>query len=119
MNRSQAANVSVRVSASSALGMVTTVRAVLARIEAYLLAHPQLWRDKLRVRFAGLGASSLDVRVQAWFTVADWDAFLQVRQDVLLALLDLVAAEGAELAFPTQTLHVADHKAASTAATAG
>jgi MscS family membrane protein len=37
-----------------------------------------------------------------------WDEFHGVKQDVLLKIADIIAKHGAEIACPTQTLHIAD-----------
>ena len=38
----------------------------------------------------------------------NWVAYHQVKQDVLLRIIDIVAAHNAEIAFPTSTVHVAN-----------
>ena len=43
----------------------------------------------------------------AWFTTTDWNEFLSIRQDVLLAFMKVVEGAGTSFAFPTQTLHLA------------
>ncbi|MDP2310962.1 MAG: mechanosensitive ion channel [Pseudomonadota bacterium] len=82
------------------------VRGVLAALEATLMAHPKIWPEVVAVRFSGLGAHSLDISVSAWFLVSDPDAMLVIRQEMLLAFLDVLTGAGVRLAFPTQTLHL-------------
>ena len=43
----------------------------------------------------------------AWFRTSDWSEFQLIRQEVLLAFMDVVERAGASFASPTQTLHVA------------
>jgi MscS family membrane protein len=83
------------------------LRALLPALEALVRAQPKVWPDKVRVRLVGLGASALDVRVQAWFMTTDGDEFATLRQELLFELLETIEAAGIGLAFPTQTLHVA------------
>lgn len=83
------------------------MRAVLQGIEAALRAHPQIWPDDVVVRFKELGASSMNIEIMAWFLAESFSAFQLIRQDMLLAILEAVEANGARLALPTQTLHVA------------
>jgi MscS family membrane protein len=82
------------------------IRAVLAALEATLRAHPKVWAEVVPVRFSGLGPSSIDITVSAWFLVSDPDVMLIIRQEMLLAFLDVLSAAGVRLAFPTQTLHL-------------
>ncbi len=83
------------------------MRAVLDGVEALLRAHPKIWPDTVVVRLQGFGASSLDIEVMAWFQTADWSEFQAIRQEVMLGFLGVIEANGTELAFPTQTVHLA------------
>ncbi len=82
------------------------LRAILADLEATLRAHPLIWPDAVIVRFAGFGASSLDVEIMAWFMTTDWNEFTAVRQELLLEFMSVVARRQSAFAFPTRTLHV-------------
>lgn len=90
-----------------------TLRALIAAIEARLRAMPTVWTEKLRVQLVGFGASSLDVRIQAWFVTSDWDEFLVLRQEALFAIMELCEAAGVAMAFPTRTVHVVAPPAAN------
>ena len=81
------------------------LRGVLAGLEHVLRVHPNIWPDGLTVRLIALGASSLDIEVQAWFKVSA-DDFPQCRQDVLLRFMEVVEAAGTRFAFPTRTVHL-------------
>ena len=83
------------------------MRSIVADVHAMLAAHEDIARDRtLMVNFVTFGASSLDFFVYTFTRTTDWATFHQVKQDVLLRIADIVAAHGAEFAFPTQTLHV-------------
>jgi MscS family membrane protein len=79
---------------------------ILAGMEKVLRDHPRIWPDTVVVRFAGFGASSLDIEVMAWFLTTDYNVFRDCRQDVLLGFMQVVEAEGSSFAFPTQTVHL-------------
>ena len=61
----------------------------------------------VQVAFRDLSASSLDVWLAYEARDPDFRRWLQLRQEVNLALLRLVAARGLTFAYPTQTLDVA------------
>ena len=83
------------------------MRSIVADVHAMLAAHEDIAQDRtLMVNFVTFGASSLDFFVYTFTKTTDWATFHQVKQDVLLRIADIVAAHGAEFAFPTQTLHV-------------
>ena len=83
------------------------MRQVLAGFERVLREHPKIWPDTVVVRFREFAASSLDIEIMAWFQTSDWGEFQLIRQEVLLAFMDVVENAGSSFAFPTQTLHVA------------
>ena len=82
------------------------MRAVLAGLEEVLRSHPKIWPDNVTVRFKQLANFSLDIEIMAWFSTTDWNEFLVIRQDVLLAFMRVVESAGTSFAFPTQTVHV-------------
>jgi MscS family membrane protein len=84
----------------------TQMRAVLAGVEAALLAHPRVWPEGVSVRFVDFKDSTLDVEVMAWFQLTDWGAFTRERQELYLRFMQIVEEAGASLAFPTRTVHV-------------
>jgi MscS family membrane protein len=60
----------------------------------------------LIVNFNSFAPSSLDFFVYSFTKTTDWVKFHQIKQDVLLKILDIIEGHGAEMAFPTSTLHV-------------
>jgi MscS family membrane protein len=85
------------------------LRGVLAGLEHVLRVHPKIWPEGLTVRFVALGASSLDIEINAWFKTTDADEFALCRQEILLRIMEVVEASSTRLAFPTRTVHVVNH----------
>jgi MscS family membrane protein len=83
------------------------MRSVLAGFEQVLSRHPKIEPNSVVVRFAALGASSLDVEVVGIFLTSDWNEFTRIRQELFLELMEVVERAGTGFAFPTQTLHLA------------
>lgn len=86
------------------------VREVLAGFEKVLREHPKIWPDAVIVRFQSFGDSSLNIEVMAWFQTSDWGEFQLIRQDTLLAFMDVVEKAGTAFAFPTRTVHLVTEK---------
>ena len=82
-------------------------RQLVQQIEDYLRANPDIHQEFLMVKFTQFGASSLDILVYCFTVTTDWVKHLQARQEVQLKVMDLVEAQGLEIAFPTQTVHLA------------
>jgi MscS family membrane protein len=80
---------------------------VVADIKAMLQRHPGIDSTQtLIVNFNQFGASSLDILIYTFTRTTVWIEYHQVKQDVLLKIGEIIGAHGAEIAFPTQTLHV-------------
>jgi MscS family membrane protein len=85
------------------------VGAVVADVTQMLKTHPDIKTDgTLMVNFTACGTSSLDFFIYCFTRTAVWAEFHKVKQDVLLQILGIVAEHGAEVAFPTTTVHVPD-----------
>ncbi|MCD6055557.1 MAG: Small-conductance mechanosensitive channel [Gammaproteobacteria bacterium] len=81
---------------------------IIARIEKHLAAHPEIdITQSIIVRFINLGASSLNIFISAYTKTTNWTSYLSIQQTILLSVLDIVAKEGAEMAFPTTTVQIA------------
>jgi len=84
------------------------VRPVVDDIRAMLQAHPDIDKTQtLIVNFNAFAASSLDLMVYAFSHTTSWADFQGIKQDVLLQIGEIVEKHGAQIAFPTRTLHVA------------
>lgn len=78
------------------------------RIRAMVAAHPDVDPERqLIVNMEKFGASSLDIVLVCHTRVTEVVAFHAVRQDLMFRIMEIVADEGADFAFPTQTLHIA------------
>ena len=54
------------------------------------------------IRFIGVGAYSLDLEIFVYIRTKAGDEFLKTQQELLLTVLDEIAAAGTALAIPTQ-----------------
>ena len=77
------------------------VRMVLQAIQQ-ILNDPEIETGALPGRFIGVGQYSLDIEIFAYVLTVDGDRFLKTQQELLLRILDAVAAAGTALALPTQ-----------------
>jgi MscS family membrane protein len=83
------------------------VAPVVDGIRHMLQSHPGIDTSQtLIVNFSAYGVSSLDIMIYTFTKTIDWATYHQVKQDVLLKIGEIIAVHGAEIAFPTQTLHL-------------
>jgi len=89
------------------------VREIRGAFERLLLEHPAIDVSTVRVRFLRLGSYSLDVELFAYIYADDYDTFLTVQGDLLMKVMEIVENAGAEIAVPSQTLHLSNTRVPS------
>lgn len=88
------------------------VAAISADIRALLDAHPDI--DHELVVAVGLDEfadSSLNLKVMAFTQVTDFLQFRALKQDILLQITAILGKHGADMPFPTRTLHIVKDEA--------
>lgn len=83
------------------------VPAILQEVKQMIENHEEIDSDMIiLVNFNQFGAHSLDFFIYCLTVTTDWAKYHAVKEDILLKISDIVEKHGAEMAFPTQTLHV-------------
>lgn len=83
----------------------TKVREIIAAVKAMLANHEEIDTDAtLIVNFNTMAASSLDFFIYTFTKTTDWVYYHEVKQDVLLKIIDIVHEHDADIAFPTTTI---------------
>jgi len=86
----------------------TELSAILNDIKSMLRNHEAIDTSQtLMVNFNAYAPSSLDFFIYTFTHTTVWTEFHVIKQDVLLKINDIINKHGAEIAFPTSTLHVA------------
>jgi MscS family membrane protein len=82
------------------------IEPIVKAVRQMLKEHPDIAQDQTQmVYFERCGASSVDFFIYC-FTTPVWAEFHRIKEDVLLKILAIVEERGAQIAFPTSTLHV-------------
>lgn len=90
---------------------ISSMDAIVTQVTAMLMAHPEIdTTQTMIVNFNKFSASSVDFFVYTFTKTTNWVDFHQIKQDVLLRVAEIVAANSAEIAFPTSTLHIASEE---------
>ncbi len=82
------------------------LRYVLVGIRKLLYEHPKV-EPGGRVRLIGFGPAELRLEVFAYVLTADYNEFVAIQEDLLLRMLEVIAAAGTGLAVPVQTNYIA------------
>ncbi|GJM10415.1 MAG: mechanosensitive ion channel protein MscS [Lysobacteraceae bacterium] len=87
---------------------MAAVEAIVSDVKAMLQEHEGIDQSQtLMVNFDAFSASSLDFFIYALTNTTVWQEYHEIKQDVLLKAAKIIDKHDAEIAFPTQTLHVA------------
>jgi len=82
---------------------------IVADVKQMLCDHPEIDQNQtMIVNFVSFGASSVNFFVYTFTKTTKWVVFHEVKQDVLLKVSEIIAGYGAEIAFPTSTVHIPD-----------
>ena len=81
---------------------------IIAEVKSMLLAHPEIdTKQTLIVNFDRFGPSSLDFFIYTFTKTTNWIRFHEIKQDVMVNVMNIIEKNGASIAFPTTTVHLA------------
>jgi len=85
----------------------TAMADIVANVRSMLEQHEDIDTGRtLIVNFVSFGPSSLDFFIYTFTKTTVWVDYHAIKQDVMLRVLDIVHSHGADVAFPTQSLHL-------------
>ncbi len=80
---------------------------IINDVKDMLTNHPEIDNTQtLMVNFNEFSPSSLDFFIYTFTKTTNWIKFHEVKQDVLFKITEIVEKNGAEMAFPTSTIHI-------------
>ncbi|NOX51164.1 MAG: mechanosensitive ion channel family protein [Gammaproteobacteria bacterium] len=80
---------------------------IVSDVESMLRSHDAIDTDQtLMVNLVSFGPSSVDFFIYCFTKTTVWTEFHVIKQDVLLKIGHIIESHNAEIAFPTQTLHI-------------
>ena len=86
---------------------ISKMAVILQDVEQMLRAHHEIDTARtMMVNFTTFGSSSLDFFIYTFTKTTNWEHYHKVKQDVLLRVTEIIKAHGAQIAFPTSTVHV-------------
>lgn len=92
---------------------IEKIQAITDAVRQMLKEHEAIDDSQtMIVHFNAFNASSCDFFVYTFTHTTEWVKFHAIKQDVLLKIAAIIAEHKAEIAYPTQTLHLPDVEAA-------
>ena len=80
---------------------------IIAQVKEMLENHPEIDNHQtLIVNFNAFGPSSLDFFIYTFTKTVNWIRYHEVKQDVLLKIIEIIRNNDADIAFPTRTLFI-------------
>jgi MscS family membrane protein len=87
---------------------LASMHKIVDEVTAMLIADDAIDAQKtMIVNFNAFSDSSVDFFIYSFTKTTEWVKFHQVKQDVMLKVAKIIESNGAEIAFPTSTLHLA------------
>ena len=97
---------------------LSKVGEIVEDIKQMLVEHTQIDDAKLLiVALNKFDASSVNILVYTYVRETQGTQFYEIKQQVLLNIAEIIERRGAEIAFPTTTMHIASHLGAARAST--
>ncbi len=82
---------------------------IIKSVKLMLRDHEEIDQSQTQiVNFNSFAPSSLDFFIYVFTKTTNWIRFHEIKQDVMLKINAIIGDAGAEIAFPTSTLHLAD-----------
>ena len=101
-NRRIKETIGIRYDDADKMGTITEL------VRKMLFNHPEIDTEKtLMVNFNTFAPSSMDFFIYTFTKTKDWIKFHEIKQDVLIRIVGIIEGQGAEIAFPTSTVHLA------------
>lgn len=82
---------------------------ITSDVRQMLLDHQEIDSSQtMIVQVNEFSASSVDFFVYTFTHTTNWVRFHEIKHEILLKISDIIAGHGAEMAFPTSTMHIPD-----------
>ncbi len=85
---------------------VEKIKIAVKRIREMLLNHPEIHKQTVFVYFNEFAESSLNIFLYFFTITTNWQKYLEVREDVLLKIIQILEELDIEIAFPSTSLYL-------------
>jgi len=84
------------------------VSQILSGVEGLLRNDALVANDSISVRLIGLTDSAMNLEIVGMLDTADWGKFMEVRQGLLLGIIQVVESAGSSLAHPVSNIRLSE-----------
>lgn len=84
---------------------ISKIVPILQEVQTLLHNHPMIdSQEPIYVFFKSFSSYSLEIEIRAYISTIRYDQFMQVKQNLLLAIHDIILNHSAEIAYPTSVM---------------
>jgi MscS family membrane protein len=85
----------------------SSIEKILNDLRDYLKNNPNIAKNQpLLVYLDSLGESSINILVYCFANTANWEKWLQIKEEVILKAMEIVEKNGGKIAFPSLSVYV-------------
>ncbi|WMJ80024.1 mechanosensitive ion channel family protein [Clostridium sp. MB40-C1] len=81
------------------------LKACVENIRQMLIDDQEINDENILVYFDGFNKSTLDIFIYCFTNTAEWDKYMQVKEDVNFKIMDILNKEGVSVAFPSTSVY--------------
>ena len=83
------------------------IEKILTDIRTMLRNHENIaQKETMLVNFTTFGESSLNILIYTFSNTANWERYMEIKEDINLKIMKIIEENGSEFAFPSQSLYV-------------
>lgn len=82
------------------------IKAYLRGIKELILNHPNTRKDFCAINLIDFGTSALNIQIYIYIYASDVQTEWNIREEIILYIIELAEALNIRFAFPTQTVHI-------------
>ena len=83
------------------------MESILTDIRTMLRSHKEIaQKETMLVNFTSFSDSALDIFIYTFSNTANWDRYMNIKEDVNLKIMKIIEDNNASFAFPSQSLYV-------------
>jgi len=83
------------------------IKAIVSSIESMIKNHSGIAQDEtIIINFESFGDSSLNIFVYCFTNTANWQEYLDIKEDINYKIIDIVQSNSSDFAFPSQSLYI-------------
>jgi len=88
-------------------GALSQLTKILADIENLLRDSQMIAKKTISVRLVAVTDSALNLEITALYETTDYDKFMEIRQGLLMAIVEVIERSGSALAHPMRSVEIA------------